>query len=218
MAELLNLQGTCQPLRAKPAHFVSHLPILERVHKCLLCIYEQPIDPHISEKAFSQVYNYFRQNRREMQQIVETEVDITIEKGGYVLTGRIDLLMEKNGKLELLDFKTAPRPTPDADWLIGYERQLCTYAYALEKRYNRRPERLLLYWTGEQRREDAIMEFRYRAEMVEMVGRSIDATVGRIKEKDFRIVTVPELQICRGCDIKHFCMSEGIVKPSVLSY
>ena len=27
MAELLNLQGKCQPLRAKPAHFVSHLPI-----------------------------------------------------------------------------------------------------------------------------------------------------------------------------------------------
>ena len=26
MAELLTLQGTCQPLRAKPAHFVSHLP------------------------------------------------------------------------------------------------------------------------------------------------------------------------------------------------
>jgi len=26
MAELLNLQGKCQPLRAKPAHFVSHLP------------------------------------------------------------------------------------------------------------------------------------------------------------------------------------------------
>jgi len=25
MAELLNLQGKCQPLRAKPAHFVSHL-------------------------------------------------------------------------------------------------------------------------------------------------------------------------------------------------
>jgi hypothetical protein len=29
MAELLNLQGKCPPLRAKTAHFVSHLPEMQ---------------------------------------------------------------------------------------------------------------------------------------------------------------------------------------------
>jgi hypothetical protein len=34
-AELLNLQGKCQPVRAKPAHFVSHLPPPSPTHSHL---------------------------------------------------------------------------------------------------------------------------------------------------------------------------------------
>ena len=37
--------------------------------------------------------NYFRQNQEEMQRVIETEVDVSVEKDGYILTGKIDLLM-----------------------------------------------------------------------------------------------------------------------------
>jgi len=189
--------------------------ILERINACLLRTHEQPIDAHVKEQAFTQIYNYFQQNRKELRQIRAVEVDIAIEKDSYILTGRIDLLLERHGKLELLDFKTSPRPAPGADSLLNYERQLCIYAHALEKRYHQRPERLLLYWTGEQRRQDALMEIRYQPDMEQWVDHSINAAITSIKEKDFRIVTAPEPHICRTCDIQHFCARDGFLESSL---
>jgi len=34
----------------------------------------------------------------------------SLENDGYILTGKVDLLLGGDGKLELLDFKTSPRP------------------------------------------------------------------------------------------------------------
>ena len=54
--------------------------------------------------------HYFLQNQEEMQRVIETEVDVSVEKDGYILTGKVDLLLGGDGRLELLDFKTSPRP------------------------------------------------------------------------------------------------------------
>ena len=61
--------------------------------------------------AFRQVMNYFRQNQEEMRRVIQTEVDVSIEKDGYILAGKVDLLLGSDGKLELLDFKTSERST-----------------------------------------------------------------------------------------------------------
>ncbi|HVB22615.1 MAG TPA: ATP-dependent DNA helicase [Ktedonobacteraceae bacterium] len=95
---------------------------LGRVYDCLRHTYPYPVDPSTKESAFIQVYNYFDQNRKEIQQVIDTEVDIKIEKEGYILTGRIDLLLERNSTLEILDFKVGPRPKQDDSRLIDYER------------------------------------------------------------------------------------------------
>jgi DNA helicase-2/ATP-dependent DNA helicase PcrA len=187
--------------------------LLDRMYTCLLCHHTHPLDPSVKKKAFTQVWNYFIQNRRQFQSIIETEVDITIEKKEYILTGRIDLLMERNGKLELLDFKTSARPTPDADVLVDYERQLYIYAYTLARRYQKPIEKLFLYWTEEPRREDALMEFRYSHERAEQVSRSIDAVVNQIKRKQFHVITPPEQKVCKGCDRQYLCIKEGVIAP-----
>jgi ATP-dependent exoDNAse (exonuclease V) beta subunit len=43
--------------------------------------------------------------------MVLTEVDVSLEKDGYFLRGKADLLMGGDGKLKILDFKTSQRPT-----------------------------------------------------------------------------------------------------------
>ena len=168
--------------------------------------------PGCAESAFSQAMNYFRQNQAEMQRVVETEVDVSVEKDDYILTGKMDLLMGGDGKLELLDFKTSPRPTNSPTLLPTYERQLCTYAHILEKRYGKRPERLLLYWTAGERKTDALMQSLYNPLLVDEADREFDAVVGKIKVEDFRITVVPEKAICKGCDMRSYCTSDGIVK------
>ncbi len=187
---------------------------IDKVCKNLLLKHPTPEDIRVAkENAYIQVWNYVRQNLTEMHHVLEIEVDITIEKDGYVLTGRIDVLRERNGVLELLDFKTDYRPEPEAVKLTDYERQLCIYASALEKRYNKRPQRLILYWTKEQLREDAIMVFHYSPEMVERVSSTIDGVVANIKAKKFEVATKPEQGVCRTCDIQHICISDKTIEP-----
>lgn len=171
----------------------------------------RPIGAQAREAAFAQVLRYFTQNRLDLERVIETEVDVSVEKDGYILTGKVDLLLGGDGKLELLDFKTSPRPAAHSSLLASYERQLATYAHILERRHGKRPERLMLYWTAEQRREDALMVFPYRPELVEQAGATFDAVVRKIQAKDFAVLTPPESKICKECDLRTLCHAEGLI-------
>jgi DNA helicase-2/ATP-dependent DNA helicase PcrA len=185
----------------------------EKTFSLLLRTDMHPIDPIRKEQAFGHIMNYFLQNREEIQSTVGTEIDVSMEMEGYILTGRIDLLMKRHGRLEVLDFKTGRRPGDGdtSDGLEDYKRQLYTYAWALEHRYGERPARLFLYWTEELRKEDALMEVHCDPEVMEQTNRLFDAVIGKIQKKDFRILVPPEPRICRGCDIQHICLTEGII-------
>src|SRR5207302_1318301 len=94
-----------------------------------------------------------------------------------------------------------------------YHRQLCTYAHILERRYGKRADRLLLYWTAELDKRDALMELPYRPELVEDAGREFDGVVSKITGGDFEIKVPPERKICKECDLKSLCAGEGIILP-----
>ena len=93
-----------------------------------------------------------------------------------------------------------------------YERQLCTYAHILEQRYGKRPDRLLLYWTAEPRKTDALMAFPYRPERVVEAGVYFDQVGAKILRKDFTIQVVPENTICKECDLRRSCHAEGTIQ------
>jgi DNA helicase-2/ATP-dependent DNA helicase PcrA len=172
----------------------------------------RPVGDVAREAAFRQVINYFRQNREAMTRIIETEVDVSVEKENYILVGKVDLLMGGDGSLELLDFKTSPRPKDSPELIAAYERQLCTYAHILEKRYRKRPDRLFLYWTAEPVRADALMELPYRPGLVATAGQHFDCVVRRILAKDFVIAAAPEAKICKECDIRPLCSNQRYMR------
>lgn len=147
----------------------------------------------------------------EMRRVIQTEVDVSLEKDGYILAGKVDLLLGGDGKLELLDFKTSPRPKDSPELIAAYERQLCTYAHILERRHGRHVDRLLLYWTSESRKEDALMVLPYDPARVEEAGRHFDETVRRIQGREFAVTTPPEAGICKECDLKMLCHAEGVI-------
>ena len=185
--------------------------LFERTFQFLAMADVRPIGDVAKESAFKQVMDYFRQNQEDMKRVVETEVDVSVEKEDYILTGKVDLLLGGDGRLELLDFKTSPRPAGSPELLKTYERQLCTYAHILERRYGKRADRLLLYWTAEPDKTDALMEFPYRPELVDEAARSFDRVVAKIRACDFDIETLPEPGICKECDLRHLCEREGLL-------
>jgi len=185
--------------------------IFDRTFRFLSLSDVRPIGDAARNMAFRQVMNYFKQNQEEMRRVIQTEVDVSIEKDGYILMGKVDLLLGSDGKLELLDFKTSER-SANPLLLETYEDQLCTYAHILERRHGKRPERLLLYWTAEETKDKALMEIPYSQDKVEGAGKRFDAVVGKIKARDFRILNLPEKKVCKECDLKRFCATDGILK------
>jgi DNA helicase-2/ATP-dependent DNA helicase PcrA len=163
------------------------------------------------QAAFTQVLNYFLQNRDEMRRVIQTEVDVSLEKESYILGGKVDLLLGDDGKLELLDFKTSPRPTDSPELVAAYERQLCTYAHILERRHGRRVDRLLLYWTSEAQKENALMVMPYDARRVDEAGQHFDQIVARIQAREFAVKLPPEPGICKECDLRTLCHAEGVI-------
>lgn len=172
----------------------------------------RPISEPQRQLALHQVKNYFEHNQDRMRQVIETEVDVSLEKEDYILTGRVDLLMGQDDRLELLDFKSQTRPQEDDRRLDLYYQQLLIYAHILEGRYGQRPERLALYWTGEARREDALMVFPYRPERVEEAGSYFDKVVAKVMARDFTVKQVPEKKVCAECDFRRYCQGQGTIQ------
>jgi DNA helicase II / ATP-dependent DNA helicase PcrA len=185
--------------------------LFDRTFRFLTLSDVRPIGKAAKESAFQQVLNYFRQNRDEMRRVIQTEVDVSLEKDGYILAGKVDLLLGGDGKLELLDFKTSPRPKDSPELIAAYERQLCTYAHILERRQGRQVNRLILYWTSEPRKEDALMVLPYDPARIEEAGRHFDDTVRRIQAREFTVMTPPEAAICKECDLRMLCHAEGVI-------
>jgi DNA helicase II / ATP-dependent DNA helicase PcrA len=184
--------------------------IFQRTFDILLLSDVRPPGPEAREAALHQVLNYFRQNKVDMKRIIDTEVDVSLEKDNYILAGKVDLLMGSDGELELLDFKTQPRPE-DPQLFDIYEQQLCTYGHILETRYGKKPDRLLVYWTAEERKQDAITVFPYRKDKVAMAVERFDHVIRKIQQKDFTIMTTPDNKVCNECDIRSLCLIEGII-------
>ncbi len=170
-------------------------------------------DEKDKEKAFKQVENYFYNNQFEMYDVKNVEEHVAIMKGDYILSGKIDVVMERNGKREISDIKTSSPPEPNSISLENYERQLYMYAHALELRDDITPERLVLYWTEEPLKKDALMVFPYQRDKVDSAVDQFEKVVAQIKAGEFTVANPPHPNICKKCDLRSRCIREGVLEP-----
>jgi len=178
----------------------------ENNYKGLLANGYRPLGLQSKEGALRHVINYFQNNKDLMKRVIETEIDVSYEKDDYIISGKVDLLLGRDDKLELLDFKSQQKPVKNDAMLEKYRYQLHVYAHILKERYSKEPERLYIYWTGEENRKDALMEINYKESMVEAAGKHFDAVARCIICKDFDIKTKPDkTKVCKECDFKYFC-------------
>lgn len=185
----------------------------ERNYRSLLAVGMRPLDRTRKGIALEQALNYFRENHSELSRVIDTEVDVSVEKGTYILTGKIDLLLGKDGKLEVLDFKTQPKPEQSDPIRDRYFRQLCIYAHILQQRYHKFPERLYIYWTSEKTRKDGLTEFTFTEHDIGEAGKHFDNVVSEIQNKNFQIKIPPDAtKICKECDFRTYCTRHGTIE------
>ena len=157
---------------------------------------------------------YYRQNDDIFRKLQEVEIDVSVEKNEYILEGKIDLLMGKDNKFEILDFKTMAKPLIADPIINAYSNQLCLYSYILKERYGKTAERLYIYWTSEKDRNDALMEFTFSKEQVTQAGNHFNDVVQRIRNRKFTVEKVPNYEkVCEDCDFRYYCTSAKIINP-----
>jgi DNA helicase-2/ATP-dependent DNA helicase PcrA len=186
--------------------------IFERQVRALMQLHPLPIDAAQKARAWQQVLRYFQHNQEMLQQIAEAELQVQIDGGNYTLTGKIDLLVKTQQGMDLIDFKTQPRPDKDTGLLKQYEQQLHFYAHALEQSRGKRPDRLFLYWTIEERRENALEEIPYRAEKMQKMSADLNEIVENIQNEHFHVQIAPGAETCRCCDIRYLCRQDRVIE------
>ena len=70
---------------------------------------------------------------------------------------------------------------------------------------------MLLYWTAEPRKEDALMVVPYDRAQVDEAGTHFDSVVSLIQAREFNVQRPPEGRICRECDLRQLCRAEGLI-------
>ena len=115
--------------------------------------------------------------------------------------------------LNYLIYKSQKKPkenSPMIRRLLQATLHLCAY---LKGEIRSAPwEDVDIYWTSEQDRDSALVEFQVDEGEIQKSGDHFDAIVTAIQNKDFRVMKVPEMKVCRECDFRTYCDSQGTIR------
>jgi DNA helicase-2/ATP-dependent DNA helicase PcrA len=167
--------------------------------------------PRIKDIALGHVLRYAERKGGNWDDIRATEIDVSLVKDEYILTGRIDLIRGEGETVEVVDFKSTPKldqyDERERKELDRYKRQLEIYAHLVEKRYGVTVSAMNLYFTGV---EDGVpyYKFPYKSASVENTIAEVDAVVGSMESKDFA-VKERKAKLCKECDLQAYCDREG---------
>lgn len=180
----------------------ANLSHKERIH----------LAPRSRENAYAHVMRYVEKKAGSWEDIRATEVDVSLVKNAYILTGKIDLIRgeTRDGRetVEIVDFKATPKPNQyqERHLLDRYRRQLEIYAHLVEERHGLAVSGMKLYYTGE---EDSVptYAFPYKRASIDATIAAVDAVVGCVERREFSVPERTE-KLCKECDLKAFCDGE----------
>lgn len=160
---------------------------------------------YVLRVAREHVTRYVDRERANWHRLREAEVELSLLKEDYVLTGNVDLIQAEDGAWEIIDFKTEKKPDliDDAEKLARYRRQLQIYAHLFEEKRGVRVDRMALYYTSEESGNPRIVFPRETADIKGTIAK-VDGVIGSIVSKDYGIDERPE-KLCKNCDFRAFC-------------
>lgn len=157
-----------------------------------------------SENALSQVIRYYRHRKDELGRVWKAEEEINLVLPEYILQGVIDLVEGNEDTVEIVDYKTGPKPDASKPERVEhYKKQLEIYAYLIEKRYGKKVSRMHLYYTSTME-GNPIISFEWSRDAVNETIDEITQTVRNIEDKKFDHM-VQNSYACEFCDMRYMC-------------
>jgi DNA helicase-2/ATP-dependent DNA helicase PcrA len=157
------------------------------------------------ENALSQVIRYYCHRKDELGKVWKAEEEINLVLPEYILQGVIDLVEGEGDTVEIVDYKTGPKPDVEKNpgRVDHYRKQLEIYAYLIEKRYGKKVNRMHLYYTSTMN-GDPVITFPWSRKAIDKTIEEITDTVNAIENKEFE-KRVQNNYACRFCDMKYVC-------------
>ena len=152
-----------------------------------------------------QVIRYYHHRKNELGKVWKAEEEIVLVLPEYILQGIIDLVEGEGDTVEIVDYKTGPKPDVEnhPSRVEHYRKQLEIYAYLIEKKYGKNVSRMHLYYTSTIE-GDPLVSFKWNRTAVDKTIGEISNTVKKIEAKDFR-ERVQNTYACKFCDMRWYC-------------
>ena len=163
------------------------------------------LSPEQWDSAMDQAIRYYSRRGIVPGRVWKAEEEIDLVLPNCILKGIVDLVLDLGDSVEILDYKTGPKPniTEQPQRIIHYRRQLELYAYLVERRFGRPVSRMHLYYTS-QLEGDPMITFDWDREAVDRAVEELKETVARIENKAFEEET-KKAYVCAFCDMKYVC-------------
>ena len=172
-----------------------------------------PMSKEAEETALSYIQRF---NRREGERlyprVVDTEHRLQSNREEFVLEGVVDVLAGDNvDGYEIWDYKAGQRPDGSRE-LSDYQAQLNTYAELYRYQQGNYPKRGVIYFLGEDDRDDAVFELSFQESSVESSLSAFEETVDDIEQArkdgdwfDISPADAPSEGTCTECDLRWNC-------------
>ena len=162
------------------------------------------LTPEQEENALRQVLAYYHTRKDSLSLVWKAEEEIRLDLTEFILQGVIDLVNADGPVVDIVDYKTGPKPDPGtgSERIAHYKRQLEIYAFLVEKYYGKQVRRMHLYYTSAP--EDPWLSFDWDRRSVDAAIEDVRNTVRNIEKKDFS-GGVRNRYACEFCDFKYYC-------------
>ena len=162
------------------------------------------LNKSIIESALEELDKYLEFSPR-FPKILESELEISLAKDDYILTGNIDMVFEDKRSINIVDFKTGknPQENSDIDLLDSYLGQISLYAYLFQATKEKKIDNIALYFTSMSNRESYICRKNNENNLINTIS-SIERTINDIEnDRDFK--KTQDKSKCKNCELRFYC-------------
>ncbi|WP_158056019.1 ATP-dependent DNA helicase [Halorussus halophilus] len=172
-----------------------------------------PMSKEAEETALDYIQRFNRkEGARLYPRVIDTEHRLQSNRDDFVLEGVVDVLAGDDiDGYEIWDYKAGQRPDGGRE-LDDYQAQLNTYAELYRYQQGEYPDRGVIYFLGEESRDDAVFQLEFEQGSVESSLSAFEQTVTSIEDDReqrnwFNITPgdAPSNQTCAECDIRWNC-------------
>lgn len=150
-------------------------------------------------EGLNNILYYFNKYKSIVESIKDIEIKVSFIEKDYIMEGIADLVIDNNGSLEIIDFKTGK----NLENKNNYKRQLSIYSYLLEKKYNKKISKGKIFYINEES-DKKLFEFEITEEEIQKSIEFFNNIIFDIKNKNFSTGYLDK-NTCENCILKNYC-------------